>query len=443
LVVAVEVENVSKRFRRQTVQPSTTLKTALVDFILQRRRRDSDSTFQALRGISFTVQPGRTLGIIGRNGSGKSTLLKLLAGIYRPDGGRIAVHGKVGALLELGAGFHPEFTGRENVLINGIVLGLSKREIRKRFDAIVRFAELEAFIDEPVKTYSSGMYMRLGFSVAIHADPEILLIDEILGVGDESFQQKCLDKMAELRSQQKTIIAVSHELAAVERWSDEALWLENGTVREHGSPQKVIEHYRQGVAIREAQGTDATQLQTAARAREAAPIVATLGRSRDLEVVSAMMLDSTGTERYVYRSGESAALWLHYQVHRVVGEPIFGFVIYRDDGVQCYGSDTDVDGAALPALGQAGIVEVLLERLDLLDGTYFLDVSVRAADGHPYDRHHRLCSFTIISDREGVGVFRVPHRWSTKQLSSSSHQRVISDASGRSTRTSTADLRQR
>jgi len=442
-VVAVEVENVTKRFRRQTVQPSTTLKTAFMDFLLQRRRRHSDSTFQALQDISFTVQTGRTLGIIGRNGSGKSTLLKLIAGIYRPDDGRIAVHGKVGALLELGAGFHPEFTGRENVLINGIVLGLSKREIRKRFDAIVHFAELEAFIDEPVKTYSSGMYMRLGFSVAIHADPEILLIDEIMAVGDEAFHQKCLDKMAELRSQKKTIIVVSHDLSAVERWSDEALWLEDGTVREHGLPQKIIDHYRQGVASQEARMANAHQPQTVDHAREAAPMMTGLGRSRDVEVVSATMLDSSGTERYAYHSGESVSLRLHYQVRRAVEEPIFGFALFRDDGLQCYGSDTAIDGATLPSLGQEGIIEVLLERLDLLEGTYYLDVTVQAADGHPYDRHHRLCSFTITCDRQGVGVFRVPHRWSMKPLSSVSRQPVIADVSGTSTRASIADLRQR
>src|SRR5215471_3931234 len=250
---AIEAESLSKRFRRQTIQPHTTMKSALVHLFRRRSNAAEEGMFQALRGLTFTVRQGQILGIIGRNGSGKSTLLKLLAGIYHPDRGKIRVYGKVGALLELGAGFHPEFSGRENISINGIVLGLSKREVRQRFDEIVRFAELEAFIDEPVKTYSSGMCMRLGFSVAVHADPDILFIDEILAVGDESFQQKCFEKINEFRRRGKTIILVSHDLSAVQRWCDEALWLEEGKIRERGLPRRIIDLYRQSIATQEAE----------------------------------------------------------------------------------------------------------------------------------------------------------------------------------------------
>ena len=251
-MVAVDVDNVSKRFRRQTIQPYTTLKSAVVDYLLHHRKPFGEGTFQALQKISFTVQQGRSFGIVGRNGSGKSTLLKLLAGIYRPDVGRISIHGRVGALLEPGAGFHPEFSGRENILVNGIVLGLSKREVRQRFHDIVRFAELEAFIDEPLKTYSSGMYMRLGFAVAVFADPDILLIDEFLSVGDEAFQQKCADKIAEFRQRGKTIILVTHNLPMVEQWCDEALWLADGVIQAQGDPRRVIATYHQGIADQEA-----------------------------------------------------------------------------------------------------------------------------------------------------------------------------------------------
>jgi lipopolysaccharide transport system ATP-binding protein len=250
-MIAIEVESVSKRFRRQTIQPHTTLKSAVVNLFRPRNRSVEEGMFQVLRDITFTVRQGQILGIIGRNGSGKSTLLKLLAGIYRPDRGNIRVAGRIGALLELGAGFHPEFSGRENVLINGIVLGLSKREVRQRFDEIVRFAELETFIDEPVKTYSSGMYMRLGFAVAVHAAPDILLVDEILAVGDETFQQKCFDKLAAFRRLGKTIVLVSHDLATVERWSDEALWLDSGVIQGRGEPRRVIDLYRQGAVAQE------------------------------------------------------------------------------------------------------------------------------------------------------------------------------------------------
>ena len=246
-MIAIAAEGVSKRFRRQMVQPHTTLKSALVNLVRRRDRSGEEGMFQALREITFTVPQGQVLGIIGRNGSGKSTLLKLLVGIYRPDRGKMRVYGKVGALLELGAGFHPEFSGRENILINGMVLGLSKREVWQRFDAIVRFAGLEGCIDEPVKTYSSGMYMRLGFAVAVHAAPDILLIDEILAVGDETFQQKCFDKLAAFRRLGKTIVLVSHDLATVERWSDKALWLDNGVIQERGTPRRVIDRYREGL----------------------------------------------------------------------------------------------------------------------------------------------------------------------------------------------------
>ncbi len=427
-MVAVEVENVSKRFRRQTVQPSTTLKTAVVDLILRRSAREREATFQALREITFTVETAQTVGIIGRNGSGKSTLLKVLAGIYRPDCGRVAVHGKVGALLELGAGFHPEFSGRENVVINGMVLGLSKREVRQRFDQIVRFADLEAFIDEPVKTYSSGMYMRLGFSVAVHADPDILLIDEVLAVGDEAFQQKCYAKLAELQGRGKTIILVSHDLATVERWADEALWLEQGVIQERGTPLRVVDLYRQAVATQERRAAIMEHHEREDEAQEPA-MAATPNRwgGREVELISVRMIDSAGQERYDYRSGEQVRVTLRYRVHRRVEDPVFGITIIRRDGLWCYGSNTDIEGVPVPPLREEGIVEVLLERLDFIEGTYYLDAAVHAREGYSYDYHHRLYSFTVQSEIRDVGVFRIPHRWAIKPGSSIPDEPVVFD----------------
>ena len=186
---------------------------------------------------------GSTFGVIGRNGSGKSTALKLVAGITKPTSGTVTVRGRISALIELGAGFHPEISGRENVFINGIMLGLTKREIEKRFDEIVEFAELEDFIDEPVKTYSSGMYMRLGFSVAIHVDPEVLLVDEVLAVGDEAFTHKCLDKFADFKRRGKTVLLVTHSLNLVERLCDEAIWLDGGRKQADGDPKRVVDAY--------------------------------------------------------------------------------------------------------------------------------------------------------------------------------------------------------
>jgi ABC-type polysaccharide/polyol phosphate transport system ATPase subunit len=370
---------------------------------------------QALKEITFTVQQGQTLGIIGRNGSGKSTLLKLVAGIYRPDHGTIAVHGKVGALLELGAGFHPEFSGRENILINGVILGLSKREVRRRFDAIVRFAELEDFIDEPVKTYSSGMYARLGFAVIVHADLDVLLVDEILVVGDEQFQQKCFDRLQDLQQQGKTIILVSHLPAMVEQWCDEALWLHEGIVRACGTPSSVIQQYRGVIATPDGQAATAVSPPGEKPiAPEGLDVKPDRWGNREVELVSIDLCDATGAQRHTYRCREQACVSIHYKVHRSIEAPVFRLTLLREDRLWCYGTDTAVDRVPLSTLGQEGIVEVLLERLDLMPGTYYVDVSVEDGDGHVYDYHHRLNKIVVTAEVHAGGVFRIPHRWSIR-----------------------------
>src|SRR5215217_2907963 len=263
---AIEVVNATKIYRRFAHKKQfATLKSALLRGSLIRDLRP-DETFTAVRDVSFTVPAGRTLGVIGRNGSGKSTALKLVAGITKPTGGTVRVEGRISALIELGAGFHPEISGRENVFINGIMLGLTKREVAKRFDEIVEFAELKDFIDAPVKTYSSGMYMRLGFAVAIHVDPEVLLVDEVLAVGDEGFTHKCLDKFGEFKRRGKTILLVTHSLAMVERFCDEALWLDAGRVKGSGDPKRIVGAYITDVQRKEEDELAATD----ARARDSA-----------------------------------------------------------------------------------------------------------------------------------------------------------------------------
>src|SRR3989442_2662395 len=238
-MTAIELVGVSKIYRRYGGRHFSTLKSALLQRSILRDLQPSE-TFPALKDVSFSVPKGSTYGVIGRNGSGKSTALKLVAGITKPTSGTVRVEGRISALIELGAGFHPEISGRENVFINGIMLGLTKREIRERFDEIVDFAELRDFIDAPVKTYSSGMYMRLGFAVAIHVNPDVLLVDEVLAVGDEGFTHKCLDKFAEFRRRGKTILLVAHSLNLVERFCDEALWLDSGVATSHGGPKRVV-----------------------------------------------------------------------------------------------------------------------------------------------------------------------------------------------------------
>lgn len=244
---AVEVRDVTKRFRRYgPAARHTTLKTALVSWLSGRRDGiPGVDRFDALHGVSFTLARGTTLGVIGRNGAGKSTLLRLLAGIYQPDAGRVAVRGRVAALIELGAGFHPDFTGRENVLINGIILGLSRREVRERFDRIVSFAGVEEFIDAPLRTWSSGMMLRLGFSIAVHVEPDVLLIDEVIAVGDEAFQARCREVIERrTRSGDRITVIASHDLLAVEALCKRVLVLDPPHAELFDRPAEGIEHYR-------------------------------------------------------------------------------------------------------------------------------------------------------------------------------------------------------
>src|SRR5450755_4496606 len=254
---AIELTNVSKVYRRYGGRQFSTLKSALLQRSILRDLQPSE-TFPALTDVSFSVPKGATYGVMGRNGSGKSTALKLVAGITKPPSGTVKVEGRISALIELGAGFHPEISGRENVFINGIMLGLTKREIQQRFDEIVDFAELREFIDAPVKTYSSGMYMRLGFAVAINVNSEVLLVDEVLAVGDEGFTHKCLDKFAEFKRSNKTVLIVTHSLGLVERLCDDAVWLDGGEKQAEGDPKRVIGAYLTAVEQAEQQQMAAT-----------------------------------------------------------------------------------------------------------------------------------------------------------------------------------------
>ncbi|MEM1867995.1 MAG: ABC transporter ATP-binding protein, partial [Thermosphaera sp.] len=241
---AIVFEHVSKSFKRYPTRGYTTIKDILVrGEWLRRMRSRHHQRIEALKDVSFSLPEGTVLGIIGPNGSGKSTLLRLIAGIYRPTSGRIIVNGRVSALLSLGVGFHPELSGRENIIIGGLAMGLSRREIKRRMEEIIEFAELQDFIDAPVRTYSSGMYMRLAFSVAVNVDPDILLLDEVLAVGDAAFAQKCQARMDEFKEQGKTILLVTHDLGTIENWCHQALWLDKGEVRGMGKPSEVIERY--------------------------------------------------------------------------------------------------------------------------------------------------------------------------------------------------------
>jgi ABC-type polysaccharide/polyol phosphate transport system ATPase subunit len=435
---AIEAVDVSKVYRRYAHKRQfATLKSALLSGSLIRDLRPED-TFHALKGVSFTVPKGSTYGIIGRNGSGKSTMLKCVAGITRPTTGRVTVDGRVSALIELGAGFHPEISGRENVFINGIMLGLSKREIARRFDEIVEFAELEQFIDAPVKTYSSGMYMRLGFAVAIHVDPDVLLVDEVLAVGDEGFTHKCLDKFAEFRRRGKTILLVTHSLGLVERFCDEALWIDGGQARGAGDPRRVVGAYVSDVEKSEeatlaaadaraqelvlaapagTDGTDGTDDDRAGAEASTQPedmFRATEGRwgTREIEITGVTLAGEDGQPGHVFQTGQRVSVRVAVQSAKPIEDFVFGIAIFNAEGACCYGTNTDLEGFSSRAIDGAGEVTLEIDALDLVEGTYKLDVAVHRLDGRPYDYHRLLYTFRVKSRVKDVGIWRPRHRWS-------------------------------
>jgi ABC-type polysaccharide/polyol phosphate transport system ATPase subunit len=422
---AIEVRDVSKIYQRYgRKRQFATLKSALLSGRVLRDLQPEEA-FEALKGVSFDVTAGRTFGIIGRNGSGKSTMLKLIAGIGRPTEGTVRVNGRVSALIELGAGFHPEISGRENVYINGMMLGLSKREITERFDDIVRFAELEDFIDAPVKTYSSGMYMRLGFAVAIHVDPDVLLVDEVLAVGDEAFTHKCLDKFAEFRRRGRTVLLVTHSLDLVTRFCDEALWLDGGVARDQGDPTRVVDAYLSAVAKTENVELEAADravaVETAAADREPMPAEdkppdmfrAVEGRwgSREVEITAVDLVGLDGQPAHIFQSGDPLQIRLRVRARQPVTDFVFGVGIFNADGVCCYGTNTQIEGGASGELNGEGDVTFEIDRVDLVDGTYKLDVAVHRENGAPYDYHRLLHTFRVKSRLKEAGIFRPPHRW--------------------------------
>jgi ABC-type polysaccharide/polyol phosphate transport system ATPase subunit len=437
---AIDVVNVSKVYRKYARKKQfATLKSALLKGSLIRDLQP-DETFPALRGVSFTVPKGCTYGVIGRNGSGKSTLLKCVAGITRPNEGRVTVDGRISALIELGAGFHPEISGRENVFINGIMLGLSKREIMRRFDEIVEFAELKDFIDAPVKTYSSGMYMRLGFAVAIHVDPDVLLIDEVLAVGDQGFTVKCLDKFAEFRRRNKTILLVTHSLDLVEKFCDRALWLDKGKTLAEGEPKRVVASYLLDVgkdeeaqlAKQEAASVAAVAGQrhgdgtadagsTVALSAMPSDVVdtpanmfqATEGRwgSREVEITEVSLHAAGGDVSHVFQSGEPMELRLKTRAHQPLKDFVFGIGLFNVEGLCCYGTNTNIEELEPYEISGDGEIRFRIDSLDLVEGTYKIDVAAHRLDGYPYDYHRLLYTFRVKSRTKDVGIYRPRHDW--------------------------------
>ncbi len=422
MTAAVVVSGLSKSYRRMAPGfQLRTLKSALLEGSLV-RGLSPEEAIAALSDVSFTVKKGEAFGFIGSNGSGKSTLLKLVAGMLRPDAGTVTVDGRVAALIELGAGFHPEISGRENVYINGAVLGLSRREVDQRLDSIVEFSGLEDFIDEPVKTYSSGMYVRLGFAVAIHTSPDVLLVDEVLAVGDEAFAHRCLRKIEELLAAGRTLLLVSHSLSLMEGICDRVLWLDHGNARMVGEPRRVADAYRQAVAEEEGRRhrEEKERREDDAERPAAHDAGATGGGagaeetlrwgSRQAEIASVRLLVG-GEERYHLQSGEPVVLELAVEAREPLQDFVFGIALATPRGVEVWGTNTDLEGFEPARLEGAATVRVEVPSLLLAAGEYVVDVAVHSRDGAPYDYRKRVLSLSVTAPDAAIGVYRPPHRW--------------------------------
>lgn len=413
--VAISARDLTKVYRRFLHKNQfTTLKSAIVSGSLIKDLSPSD-LFTALDHVSFDIPRGCTYGILGENGSGKSTTLKLLSGITKPSSGTLDVSGRVSALIELGAGFHPEISGRENVAINGVMLGLTRAEVNRRFDEIVEFAEMKDFIDAPVKTYSSGMYARLGFAVAIHVDPDILLIDEVLAVGDEAFTRKCLEKIGEFRRRGKTIVIVTHSLGLVEKMCDEALWLRKGKAVDSGDPKRVVDAYLSFVAGKENELLGKQETRDVATSDEkitgAAPEEKRRWGSGEILLHEVDLKDAQGRTSHVFVPGDTVRVEVRGEAKAPVEDFVFGVGIFTADGVSVYGTNTHIEEFKPKRVLGSFDLALEIQDLRLVEGSYLVDIAAHRRDGTPYDYHRGLYSFRVRSRVKDVGVYRPHHRW--------------------------------
>ena len=386
----IKVEGVSKHYRLSGGS-SRSLKSIALDLL---RRRTETKIIKALNDISFAVYPGETLGIIGANGAGKSTLLALLTGTILPTAGTIETHGQMSSLLELGAGFHPDLSGRENVFLYGAIMGIPRQRMQERFDAIVDFAGLHEFIDQPVKHYSSGMYVRLGFAVAVEVNPDILLIDEVLAVGDATFQKKCLDKMDEFRRQRKTMLIISHDLHTIQKVSDKIMLLDHGCMLGMGDPQAMVENY-EGIT----------------RKRHAEVFQREWGNGK-VRINQVIFRDSNGreTDKFMW-SGELSAT-VFYDAKERIKNPVFGFSICDHAGRIVHGSNTQIEKFVIDVIEGEGAITLNLRDLPMAKGTYMFSFSVHSADHK--ENYHRIDNFypiAIESEKEFEGYTYMNSSW--------------------------------
>ena len=414
--IVINVKDVKKSFKIYS-DKGHTLKERLLFF----KQRNSYTRHEVLKGVTLEIKKGEVVGLVGHNGCGKSTLLKLMTKIIHPDKGKIEINGKISSLLELGAGFHPDMTGRENIYTNASIFGLTKREIDARLDDIIEFSELEEFIDSPVRTYSSGMYMRLAFSVAINVDADILLIDEILAVGDARFQAKCFNKMLELKKSGITIVIVSHDLGSIERLCNRAVWIENGKIKDEGIPHDIVAEYLDDIMSKDenkkikVQNKKNNKEKTEKRIIEKQENKTDKNRTgnKDVEIIGIKLLNEKDEVSDTYNSEEKLKIQVKYKRNNdELKDSVFGFGIFRNDGLNCYGTNTFIDNFGKIKIQDEGIVEVIIDQIQLLEGKYYLDIAFHDEYGKPYDYIRKIKKFSIYSILKDAGIFRIKHKFS-------------------------------
>jgi ABC-2 type transport system ATP-binding protein len=394
----IVAQNLSRRFRVYP-QRHVTLKEAIV-----RRRQLRPVEVWALRDVSFQIDPGESVGFMGRNGSGKTTLLRLLAGVFRPTSGQLVVDGRVGSLLELGAGFHQDFTGRDNIFLSASIYGLRKHEVERRFDEIVAFSELERFIDLPVRTYSAGMYMRLGFSIAVNVDAEILLLDEVFAVGDEAFQRKCVDRILEFKRQGKTIAFVSHSGAALERMCDRALLLSQGLVEYDGETGEAIRRYQELLADEEDPAERAAGLQE--------------WGTGEARITDVRLENATGEVRDAFLPGDHVALRLRVHSREAIDPPRLAIELRDVTGALLSRAERDLGELGWDRGGEDASVGFDIPRLPLVEGRFQFNVSL--TDGARSRRYHsveKAAEFSVVPQGEAHGFVLFEGDWSLEQAS--------------------------
>ncbi|ETB64234.1 TPA: ABC transporter ATP-binding protein [Candidatus Nomurabacteria bacterium] len=408
---AIEVKNISKKFFIPHEKVNT-LKGAFVNFVKNILHRNQGEIFNALEGVSFEVKKGEFFGIIGRNGSGKSTLLKILAGIYNPDGGKIKIHGRISPFLELGIGFNPELSGRDNIYLNATVLGLTEKEIDQKFDSIVAFSELERFIDQKLKNYSSGMSVRLAFSVAIHANRDILLMDEVLAVGDSNFQSKCLSEFNRYKDEGKTVILVTHDIGTIQKYCDRAMLLRNGKIEIIGNSEEVGNKYiYQNMSDEEKRIFDEENRLEKIKGNE---IIKEQSKEEKIaEITNVEFLDKDGKEKNVFETGESIDIKIDFKINKPVDVINIGIGLHSVTGGQIFGYNTQMDKIIINT-NQTNLV-LHFNILPLLKGDYSLNVACWGnVEQNHYDFKPNYKILKIFSG--GVknnyrGFFDIEHKW--------------------------------